>query len=147
MNMKRREKFLAVLLAVSLALVFYLALSSRQIDLGKSGPAAPQNGASGDIRPDTVNTVSVENYRSETKELVGECETVMAVNDQNLNDVLGLERRLLAINVPKEYKDLHVNILLALIRMEDYINNDQAESLSTSRNMIDGLKSEYQWLD
>ena len=58
-----------------------------------------------------------------------------------------IKSQLLDLKMPTKFKDLHLNLVLALDKMEDYLIDGSEEKLQTSQELINQAKEEYEWLN
>ncbi|MCK4554592.1 hypothetical protein KAU19_06580 [Candidatus Parcubacteria bacterium] len=64
-----------------------------------------------------------------------------------INDVSRTKNSFLALKMPSKYKGLHLNLVLAMDKMEDYLlDGDEGKRLDSER-LIKQAKEEYAWLN
>jgi len=64
-----------------------------------------------------------------------------------VDDVSRTKNSLLALKMPVQFKDLHLNLVLAMDKMEDYLISGDEEKLLESEKLISQMKEEYEWLN
>ena len=58
-----------------------------------------------------------------------------------------IKSQLLNLKMPTKFKDLHLNLVLALDKMEDYLIDGCEEKLQASQELVNQAKEEYEWLN
>ena len=58
-----------------------------------------------------------------------------------------IKSQLLNLKMPTKFKDLHLNLVLALDKMEDYLIDGCEEKLQASQELINQAKEKYEWLN
>ena len=64
-----------------------------------------------------------------------------------VDDVSQTKNSLLTLKMPVQFKDLHLNLVLAMDKMEDYLIDGDEVKLRESRELIRQAKEEYEWLN
>ncbi|MCK4554023.1 hypothetical protein KAU19_03600 [Candidatus Parcubacteria bacterium] len=64
-----------------------------------------------------------------------------------IDDVKQTKNSFLALKMPSKYKDLHLNLVLAMDKMEDYLFDGDEGKLRASQELIKQAKEEYEWLN
>ncbi len=49
--------------------------------------------------------------------------------------------------MPTEFKELHLNLVLALIRMENFLEDGNAEEKLISLEMVKQIRDNYEWIN
>ena len=57
------------------------------------------------------------------------------------------KNQLLALKMPTKYKDLHLDLILAMTKMEDYLEDGDEGKKAESEELIQQAKTEYEWLN
>lgn len=139
--MSKKAKILIFLLLIFLALVLYLILTSESIENKKLTKQTNQT-------VKNENTASLEaNYRSQAKEIFTAYGKLAQDNNSTADKVKQLKNQLLALSVPAKFKELHINFVLALVRLENYLSGQKQEEKNASRQIINQLKADYSWLN
>jgi len=81
--------------------------------------------------------VILNNYLRQTQD-----ESLISVDDvsRTKNSILGLK-------MPVQFKGLHLNLVLAMDKMEDYLVDGDEKKLRESKELIKQAKKEYEWLN
>ncbi len=66
---------------------------------------------------------------------------------QTKNKILTLRNQLTEIKVPTEFKDLHLDLLLALNKIDSYLNGRNEEERLAGLDLISQAKVNYEWLN
>lgn len=85
------------------------------------------------------------NYRQQAKSIVSRFAQIG--NDAAEHQVIELRRELLALFVPGKFKQLHVNLILAMNERLDYIQKGDQSKKVASEDAINKARSEYSWLN
>ena len=64
-----------------------------------------------------------------------------------INDIDRTKRLFLALKMPNEFKELHLNLVLAMDKMKDYLIDGDEGKLQESDKLINKMKREYEWLN
>lgn len=135
--MTNKAKILTALLIISLSVVVYL-VTRPKIEQKKEVQK----------KEEKIDLFHLEQaYKSQTKLILANY--LRLAQDETLAlDIVGRTKdQLLNLKVPAQFKDLHLSLVLALDKMENYINNgDQAEK-QKSFELIDKAKKDYDWLN
>lgn len=57
-----------------------------------------------------------------------------------------VKQKLLAMTVSKEYKDVHLELVMASASLEDYSLSRNEASLNKAKTILSNLKKDYSWL-
>lgn len=134
--MRKKSKFLIILLTILLLLILYLLLTSEYAK--DRIPAAPAK---------TVTSATLDNdYMAKTKILFGDYLKLIQTDNFTVNQVTNLKNSLLELKVPAKFKELHLTLVLALTKMENYLNSKDEQDNFTGRQMVNQLKIDYGWL-
>ncbi len=57
------------------------------------------------------------------------------------------QKNLLSLKVPKEFKDLHLSLMIALNKLKDYDKNKDEEKKQEFENIINEIQTKYVWLN
>jgi hypothetical protein len=125
--MSKKLKILLFLSVIALVLFFYLLFTSEFFK-EETGKNREQIAVDYKISATRI----VNNY--------SQLETV------TVSEVKSTKDNLLVLKVPAELKDLHVELIMAITRMEDYLNNGNEEDLAESKKIINKAKMDYSWL-
>jgi hypothetical protein len=94
--------------------------------------------------------VDLEKMRKEYKEGIGEAFAEFSVLKDNADltvpRVEKIKNQALDLKVPSEFKDLHLDFVLAMVRMEDFIQTGSEEAKTTGEELIEKIKGNYPWL-
>lgn len=134
--MPRKKKILVILLAVFLILTSYLILSSALI----------KNKLKTAVSDDRLEARQSD-YQEEVKRIFSDYEKLTLDESITIEKVREVKQRLLNLLVPAELKDLHLNFVLAISRMENYLNSRLMQEKNFSRQLINKLKADYGWLN
>lgn len=87
-----------------------------------------------------------EKYKKEAARIVGEYLNLTAGQEYDLAQVGEIKQKLLDLTVPAKFKDLHLNLVLAMSQMEISLNGGEPEAKIASQELITEAKANYGWL-
>lgn len=137
--MGKQTKILLGLFIVALIIVLSWLLFFKPVK-PVSGPAK-NNIAQVDLKK------LEEEYRVETKNILTDYSALLEANNLSIDKVEADKNKLLDLKVPVQFKDLHLNFVLAVSKMEDFLKNGKSEDRDASRRMISEIKTNYIWLN
>jgi hypothetical protein len=170
--MSKNAKILFFLTLLALIVVLYFIFSTRPLTVGEVNKNVNTVKTNIQDKSNTVPTdqTAMENdYKKETKVILDEFEktTNLAVEnssssirtsiasstsdssiaDDLKNEISRLHDQLIEITVPNQFRDLHLNLVMAFDKMENYLNNRQTDEKITSLKLISQAKTDYDWLN
>ncbi|MBI4812438.1 hypothetical protein HY798_03310 [Candidatus Falkowbacteria bacterium] len=139
--MTKKEKILLILFILAFALSLYLAATSK--------PIADKRGReSGGALKEKVDLEKMENdYKKDAKLILDDYSRLAVAPNANIGEVEQMENKLLSLTVPAKFKDLHLNLVLAMTKMENFLRTGDAEEKTTSQQMIGQIKTDYDWIN
>lgn len=135
--MVKKNSLLLILLIILLGLASYLILSSGSLKNKLSLKQVQE--PSGEER--------VLNYQSRVKEIFNDYSGLNLSEGLTKEKTTELKGKLLDLKVPAEFKQLHVNFVLALTHLENYLSGRQTQEKILSRQIIEQIKADYGWLN
>lgn len=143
--MSRKAKIFILLSLILIALILYLILTSAS--LKKANYQVQQVKQEQPVKNKST-VMSDEDYKARVKEIF----TVYEERAQNkgftIENVRELKNQLLDFkNIPAKFRDFHINFVLALTGLEDYLNRKDEQVKNTSPQIISQLKADYSWLN
>ncbi len=138
--MLKKQKILIFLLGILLVIVLYLILTSESVkktDQPEQGQPAQQEKAA----------VLEENYQKMAKPIFIGFEELLSKDNFTVDKIIELKNKLLDLKVPAKFKELHIQLVLAMAKMENYLNQKKQEEKTDSLLMINQLKANYSWLN
>ncbi len=145
-----RAKILFILLSVSFLLFLYLVISSRPI--GYKITMERQESIDTFDKTDQ-NLIKVDkkeqeqNYKQEVKPIFSQCEQLLNQEEISVEQIAPIKSNALDLIVPTEYKDLHLNLLLAITKLENFFKEGEDEEKLAYQQIINQLKERYDWLN
>ena len=144
-NQKQRlYLFLAIVLFLMLAFILFISLVGKPVAENKTDLQTAKTKA----RPaEKADTAKLENdYKNSVKPIFSQCLSVVSA-EAKLEDVEKAKNNLLALRVPAKFKDLHVSMFLALVKMENYLQNHDLNEVSAAAKMIGEAQAGNSWLN
>lgn len=137
--MTSKSKVLIFFLLIFLILVLYLILTSESVKkIDNSGLSANNQ----------TTPLSEENYKIKVKEIFTAYEKLLQDNNFTIEKITELKNELLALKgLPTKFKELHLKLILALDKMEDYLNSQDKQEKNASQQIDSQLKADYSWLN
>jgi len=134
-----------ILLFSVLLFVFYLILTSE------NNPAAENDQTnSGQNQPTSEDSKKAEALKSEYENNSSAIfsEYLELINSPTVaaEEVYAVKQKFLDLKVPVEYKNLHLNLVLALVKMENYLRAGQESDKLESQQLISRAAVNYSWL-
>lgn len=137
--MTKKAKILISFLAILLILILYLILTSESVKKVDDSKIQPVKSTS-TILPEAE-------YQLKVKEVFTAYETMAQEKSFTTGKIDELRNKLLALKgLPAKFKELHLQLISALDRMEDYLNQKDQQGKNTSQQIINQLKADYSWL-
>lgn len=135
--MKKRQ-ILIILFFCSLLALIYLIFTSNIARKNKQP----------DLTLNTITTAQLEEkYQTQVKKIFNDYENLINNGDYTLDQIIQIKNKLLNLRVLAKFKELHINLVLALTHMENWLNNkDELEKIA-ERQIIDQIKIDYSWLN
>ena len=136
--MTKKTNILIILLLVALALVLYLILTSESVK-----PTAETV----EPTPNESAALLEADYQEKAKPIFVDFEKLAGEDNFTVEKITELKNKLLDLKVPSKFKELHIQLVLAMAKMENYLNQKKLEEKAASRQMINQLKANYSWLN
>jgi hypothetical protein len=97
-------------------------------------------------------------YQQEARKIVGDYDLFLAQlaaattspdtgADDRIARTRAMKERLLSLTVPTEFKDLHLNLILSLSDVEQYLADDSAQGMAAGQELLAQAKAENSWLN
>lgn len=86
-------------------------------------------------------------YQSGVKDVFSRLRAIENGGQVDKESLMGIKNDFLALRVPAEFKDLHLQILLAISDVEKFIDKNDESGLLDSRKAISILGETYSWLN
>lgn len=138
--MSKKLKILLVLLIIAVSLFFYLLLTSESLDQKSDNKA---NNAS--INLSETKEKMTANYKVSVEKIMGDYSR-SDIGSTTISEVSSAKNSLLNLKVPAELKDLHLSLVMAFTKMEDYLAGKNDEAREESEKIINQAKLNYSWL-
>jgi len=135
--MTKRERVLIILIFVFLLASVYLILIS------KPARKVDQLNLTSDNR---AIALMEEKYQEQAKNIFIDYEKLIADNNYALEQITQIKNKLLDLKTPAKFKELHLNLVLALMRMENWLIDKNESEKTKSQQIIDQIKIDYSWL-
>ncbi|MCU0679590.1 MAG: hypothetical protein MUC28_04075 [Planctomycetes bacterium] len=168
--MSKNAKLLIGLTAVALLIVLYFIFSSRSLTIEDTGGERRIVRTDGSVETAApVDLAALESeYKAEIKMIITEFETLASPgeNDQTAvrSDaepapatdlasgtsalrVAKLRDQLMGVTVPNQFKDLHLELVFAFNKMEEYFLNRVISDREASLEFLSRAKNENDWLN
>ncbi|MEA3463861.1 MAG: hypothetical protein U9R14_02200 [Patescibacteria group bacterium] len=148
--MSKRTILFIFLIVVLLAMVVYLIagpiIDNQNQTIGRKQAADQNNNQQANKLVDIG--LLAKTYKTEVKVILNNY--LRQIQDKSIltaEYTKQIKSQLLDLKMPTEFKDLHLNLVLALDKMEDYLINGGEEKLQDSQELINQVKEEYEWLN
>lgn len=88
-----------------------------------------------------------KNYKIQVKLILDNYLRLMAQDEESeLGQISQAKEQLLSLKVPAKFKDLHLNLVLAMTQMEEYARDKNGNTKEQSGRIISAAKNQYEWL-
>lgn len=143
--MTRQYKILLVLLAVAIVAVLYLIINSKPVnDVEKQVVNEPQKVE----KVEKVDLVKLENdYKENFKEIFTNYVLALQDMDLSVDKAVFIKKQVLDLRVPTNFKDLHLDFVLAITKMENFLTDDDEKEKEEGQRIVDEIKVNYEWLN
>ena len=139
--MQKIKKIILILSLIIFIILIYLLLTS---DNKNKNFIESSNNISTSTAKDVVDLVELKkNYEISMSNYYGNFIEIINNDNPEQANLSKLKLDTLSLKVPAEYKDLHINFILAITKMEDYINEKKLENKEESLRIINELKNKY----
>ncbi|MFH1233752.1 MAG: hypothetical protein V1649_03855 [Patescibacteria group bacterium] len=136
--MIKKEQILIALFFVFLSATVCLMLTSMPIQKINNPNLALSN----------ISIAQMENgYKAQAKNIFNDYTRLIINNNYTLDQITQIKNRLLNLKVPAKFKELHVNLVLALTRMENWLINKNESEKIACQQIVDQAKTDYDWLN
>ncbi|MDO9399200.1 MAG: hypothetical protein Q7T79_00720 [bacterium] len=136
--MIKREQILISLIFVFLLVAIYLVFTSKTIQKVDQSNLTTAN----------VDIAQLEEkYQTQVKKIFNNYEKLIVNNNYTLDQIVQIKNRLLNLQVPTKFKDLHINLILALTRIENWLMNKDETEKVIAQQIIDQIKIDYSWIN
>ncbi|MFA4833493.1 MAG: hypothetical protein WC619_01435 [Patescibacteria group bacterium] len=136
--MSKKLKILIVLLVIVLVLFLYLVLTSRPLDGGA--------GVKADNQADEIKEKLVSDYKNSANRILADYWQLVQGKDVPAEEGGYLKNRLLELKVPADFKELHLNLVMSLTKLEDYLKNGDEKEKEESGRLMNKATTSYDWL-
>lgn len=142
--MTKKAKILIFFSLIFLGLILYLILTSASVK--KLDNSSLSSGRAGQAIKNQA-ALSDQDYQAKVKEIFNSFEKLSQDNGTSTEKIIGLRDKLISLKgLPAKFKDLHLKLVLALDRLEDYLKRNDQRGKNTSQQIGDQLKNDYGWL-
>ncbi|MDD5031748.1 MAG: hypothetical protein PHR36_01750 [Patescibacteria group bacterium] len=137
--MSKKLKILIILLAVIFALFLYLVLTSRPLDGNVKTEA--------DNQSDEIKEKLINDYKNNANRILADYRQLTEGENVSAEEGGYLKSRLLELKVPADFKELHLNLVMALTKLNDYLKTGNEKEREESERLISQAKLNYDWLN
>lgn len=137
--MSKKLKILVVLLVIILALFFYLVLTSQSLNGGEA--------VKGENESQKIKEKLVSDYKNSANRILTDYWQLSQGKDVSAEEGEYLKNRLLELKVPADFKELHLNLVMALVKLENYWQTGDEGEKSESERLVNQAKLNYDWLN
>jgi len=138
--MSKKEKILLFLLVMILVTFIYLIITSESsIIKNKETENFKEN--------DNYLEELEDSYKQKVSEILSKYLKLAEGSDFNIKQINDVRNELLNLKMPAKYKDLHLSIVLAINKMENYLLAGNEQIKMESQQIINQVKANYIWLD
>jgi len=157
--MSKQVKFLIALITLSLGLVIYVIISAQVIGIPEEKGTRPDSQSLAKKKVEKVDLKKLEyNYTTEARKIFTKTELIL----ENIiatgtvkkaeefiftaDDVKSIKSSFMDLVLPEIYMDFHLDLALALSKLEEYFLEGQSESLNKADELMNKARLEALWL-
>jgi len=85
-------------------------------------------------------------YKGDVKRILADYYALTEAADFTVTQLKSVKNQLLELRVPTAFKDLHINFVLAVTKMENFLKTGKLEEKTSSQALIDEILLNYSWL-
>lgn len=138
--MSKRLKILLLLLVVTASMFFYLLFTSKSLNQ-KLNNEVNNNFVNIEKTKEQMTT----EYKASVTKIISDYYN-LDISSTTVSEVEIVRENLFGLTVPAELKDLHLNLVMALTKMEDYLAGNNKEAREESEKIMDQAKLDNNWL-
>jgi len=101
-------------------------------------------------QPDQAKIINIkkmeEQYRAEIKIKFDDFYSYLSSSTSDSGKLESIKSGILALRVPTKYKDLHLKLVLAIDKLENYGRLGKLDDKKSSQNILDQIKIENKWI-
>lgn len=141
-----------VLLLVAVMAFFFLSMAVSPENEGQRAmdPVAgiAKSAVMNNIKKTAVDPVKLEkDYKTSTAVAIRNFMDLDSSQKLNHEEVEKIKNELLALRVPTQYKDLHVDLVMAMVKMDIFFKDGKKENKLLCEKTIEEAKLKYSWLN
>ena len=139
--MTKKAKIIVFLLCLSVILLLYLILTSEP--KAKLSSTKVENKQNQLTKIEQLET----DYTREVKPIFVKLVELISQEKYTNEEISQLKQQLLNLIVPTKFKNLHLDLFLAMIKMENYLESSKLSEKTASQQLISQAKADYSWLN
>jgi ribosomal protein S15P/S13E len=153
--MSQKAKLIILLLVISVAIFVYLLLTARVETVKQVTTDYTADNQSSSTKIDLVKLESdyraatmplVQNYANILKQ-IETATTTTTEQIKGLSDQINqIKSHILDLKVPSDLKDVHLNLILSLSKLNSYLNNKNQSDLEEAINLLKKILDQNSWL-
>ena len=167
--MSKTAKILIILGSLALLLVLYLIFSSNVVTVSQED-ISPKESKQTQEEKQVNSKKIISEYQasaieifSDFKDVINKISTLQEESDiistsseevteepkeENISRVVSdIKQRLMSLTVPTEFKDLHIEFVLAVSKISSFLINEEENDKIESIEILDELEKNYTWLN
>lgn len=149
--MTKGVKLLIIFILISVGLVFYLVASFKRVTVSRVSNEVNQKILT--VKTQKVDPKKLEaGYKIQVKAIVDDYEQLVAAEKNidtsavKMEKIFKLKGRATDLSVPEQYRDLHLDLVLAFAKLESSLSDD-GEADELGMDFITQTKEKYEWLN
>lgn len=137
--MNKKFKILAILLVVAAALIIALTLKTKPVkNVGEKSAVKKEKVDMEKLRQD---------YKAKIKDIFAEYLSLAEAENSTVEELEAVKSKLMALTVPPELRDLHVDLLFAIVKRQDFMASGNETDEAESQKRSDKIKADYNWIN
>lgn len=137
--MNKKAKILSVLLTIAAILVVSLALKTKPVKQFEKKDEA---------RKEKVDMEKLrQNYKEKIKIIFAEYLALSESKDLSVEQLETVKNKLMELIVSPELRDLHIDLLFAIVKSQDFLTSGNESDKADSQKRINRIKENYSWIN
>ncbi|MCK5416506.1 hypothetical protein KAI92_03705 [Candidatus Parcubacteria bacterium] len=151
---KKFKKIILVIAVLVLLMLLYLIANIKMFVVENEKFLIEENREVEKVIENKIEKISEEDYREIIKKIVFEYDEIIvqiksgSINNETKEKLIELKKTVESTTVPNlKWKQVHLNIVLSLAKMIDYLESKDDAVYKNSLYLIDKNRSNFDWLD
>ncbi len=145
--MIKQIKILLVLFVIAIAAILYLIIASKPVNNLNGKDDKIQQAKTQQARQEVDLDQLKNDYKQKFKEVFDSYLSITQSTPFSIEEIYQIKNQLLDLKVPTEFKDLHIDFLFVITKMENFLETNNIVEKENSQELINKIKDNYNWLN